>query len=811
MTRIKTPMTTPPRTAPPRLIGAVLIALTLTAAGLLSAACRAGGQAATATLQGSVTAMQEMAPGRFPKLAGAKVTLEPGKQSTVTVEGGKFAFAKLPAGAYRLTVEADGFVTYHSTEPVLAPAGATVDAPVFIFPEPAGAPQAQLSVQSEDATVPYGVILPVSISGTKEAAPDGIRWQVVGPDGRVLADPYLGAGHELQLKVSSMPGSTPFDFEFVPPKPGRYVLRLLLTNKLGPRATGEAVAEAAVVAANTAPEAVPSVIAGPNPPSKQSAGGLRASSGLTVVDAGRTVYLRGWAVDVNMPSPEVYNPGGVDPDLYGKNHDQYQRQFKFLWRLEYSADGRTGWTDVSARLTYGSAADVPVPSQYPRFTADRAGYYRATLRVSDQDPAGALTGSPVSLTVLAEADGRVDPGACASCHGDRVASWKAGPHGQTTGAAGCQDCHGPARAHLSVDAGDAAAKRATISVSLASGTCGQCHKQYAEWEKARHSDGYSYGYSEVAEPLLLNCVKCHNPKGFAQAITMAKEQGKGFEESEFKVAPPGAPANAPAVLPDFSKLPPKDDAGVSCATCHDPHPTADKDGKVAPFALRAGATGATCDTCHREKWQNAVLEAKAGQYGNGYDWRPADKIKNPHDTADKCVLCHMATGVTGTDAVGVRLVGGHTLRMRDAGPDGLLGGYGPRADDPSKERGPSDKDDVLNLAACQSCHKGLDTFDREGVQKKVHDKWATLGDLLKERNGGVLPEAKPGDKCATCHRGGTLPFKDDPDLVLERAYTNYKLIKNDRSWGVHNPSYVLQLLDDSIKHVKEDYRPSGGQ
>ena len=26
---------------------------------------------------------------------------------------------------------------------------------------------------------------------------------------------------------------------------------------------------------------------------------------------------------------------------------------------------------------------------------------------------------------------------------------------------------------------------------------------------------------------------------------------------------------------------------------------------------------------------------------------------------------------------------------------------------------------------------------------------------------------KPGDKCATCHRGGTLPFDNDPDLVLE--------------------------------------------
>lgn len=801
----------PSRTTLLRSSRSILIALTLAAIGLLSAACRAGGPTATATIQGSVTAMQEMAPGRFPKLAGAKVTLEPGKQSTVTVEGGKFAFEKVPAGAYRLRVEADGYVTYLSAEPVLAPAGATVDAPVFIFPQPAAAPTAQLTVESEATAVPYGVSLPVSISGSKDAAPDGIRWQVVGPDGRVLLDPYRADGRELQLKVSSMPGSTPFDFEFTPPKPGRYVLRLLLTNKLALEAAGAATAEATVVAANTPPEAVPSVIAGPNPPAKQPLGGLRASSGLTVVDAGSPVYLRGWAVDVNMPSPEVYNPSGVAPDTYGKNHDQYQRQFDFLWRLEYSADGKTGWTDVTSRLTYDSAAANPVPSEYPHFTADRAGYYRATLRVSDQDPAGALTGTPASITVLAETDGRVDTGACASCHSDRVASWKVGPHGQTAGAAGCQDCHGPARVHLSVDAGDTVAKQATMSVSLASGTCGQCHKEYAEWEKARHSDGFSYGYAEIAEPLLLNCIKCHNPQGFADAVAMGKEQGKGFEQIEFKMAPPGAPADAPAVMPDLTKLPPKDDAGVTCATCHDPHPTAGDDGKIAPFALRTGSTGGTCNTCHREKWQMAVLEAKAAEYGNGYDWRPVGDLKNPHDTPDKCVLCHMATDVTATDAAGVRLVGGHTLRMRDAGPDGVLGGYGPRADDPAKDRDPSDKDDILNLAACQTCHKGLDTFDRDGIQKKVYEKWVTLGNLLKERNGGVLPGVKPGDKCATCHRGGTVPFKDDPDLVLERAYTDYKLVMNDRSWGVHNPKYVLQLLDDSIKHVKEDYRPAGGK
>jgi hypothetical protein len=107
------------------------------------------------------------------------------------------------------------------------------------------------------------------------------------------------------------------------------------------------------------------------------------------------------------------------------------------------------------------------------------------------------------------------------------------------------------------------------------------------------------------------------------------------------------------------------------------------------------------------------------------------------------------------------------------------------------------------------CHDGLDTFDRNGVQSGVHARWIELGDLLKAANNGVLPGSRPGDKCATCHRGGTLPFGDDPKLVLENAYTNYKLIKNDRSWGIHNPAYVKKLLTDSIASVRSYLRAHG--
>ena len=152
----------------------------------------------------------------------------------------------------------------------------------------------------------------------------------------------------------------------------------------------------------------------------------------------------------------------------------------------------------------------------------------------------------------------------------------------------------------------------------------------------------------------------------------------------------------------------------------------------------------------------------------------------------------------------MRAVGGHTLRMRDAGPDGRLGGFGPSPEDPQTDRAADTTDDVLHLAPCLGCHRDIDSFDRNGAQRAIHASWMALGERLIAANRGPLPGFRPGDKCATCHRGGTVPFNDDPGLALENAYTNYKLVKNDRSWGIHNPQYVSKLLADSITAV-EDY------
>ena len=105
---------------------------------------------------------------------------------------------------------------------------------------------------------------------------------------------------------------------------------------------------------------------------------------------------------------------------------------------------------------------------------------------------------------------------------------------------------------------------------------------------------------------------------------------------------------------------------------------------------------------------------------------------------------------------------------------------------------------------CQDCHGPISTFDINGVQTEVQDLLRELESLLTGNNHGYLPANEPGN-CARCHKGGTVPFRNDIENILENAYTNYKLIANDRSRGVHNPGYIKKLLQDSIDSINAHY------
>ena len=751
-------------------------------------------------LQGKLSESKGSIPMILPAIADAEVSLTPGNRKTTTEGDGFFAIPDMDPGVYTVTIAATGFETA-IIEGVAVGAGNVTTLPdEALFPKIQGPPTAHLKVgtlapfQEPPESHPYLTTVYMDASESQNISRYGIRFEIRDEQGSLLIDPYSAENTPLQLERSPNPGASPALFLFEPPRPGSYIVKIILTND---QARGmDDSAQATVRAVNSAPEAVPMIMAGPQPPQKTPTNKVRASSSLNVVRKGTEVYLMGRGLDKNHASPERYNPGGVTPDVYGKNHDHLQRQFSFAWEL-FHVDEDTGTRTPLHHLLLNGQQTPTTEGQILHFQADRAGRYEAMLEVADNDPFGSLTSEPASVSMLVVDDKQTQDGsACAQCHAEQVAGYNRTAH--RSAQVGCENCHGPAATHLAVaDGADGyeEKKRATQNANYGAGVCGQCHDEYPEWEKSRHADSTPYGYYEIARPLMVQCSKCHYAKFFKATLAAANEAGISFHDLEYKKRIAGIGP----LMPDMSKLPAKDETAISCAACHSPHDTI-KDKSVG---LRTGNPGALCQSCHEEKWQNAILEATADEIGNGYEY-PGENydLVNPHNTGPKCTLCHLGDQTETVDAHGVRAVGGHTLRMRDTGPNRTLGGFGPRPDDLERNKNPNETDDVLHLAPCIMCHGGLDSFDRNGVQSEVHTSWIELGDLLKAANNGLLPSARPGDKCATCHRGGTLPFDDDQKLVLENAYTNYKLIKNDRSWGIHNPAYVKKLLTDSITSIK---------
>ena len=746
-------------------------------------------------LHGRITKSTGWAPLALPGIVGASVTLDPGGYAATTDANGRFTIRDVEPGVYAVLIEAEGAETA-LIERIAIGTGYVTSLPEYaLFPEPEGPPVARLRLTGpmpflpSPEVHPYRSAVHVDAGESENLSRNGIRFEIRDADGLLLTDPWSD-GEVLRPTPSSVPGVSPAVFSFKLPRPGTFMIKMIVTNEQFPAA--EDVAEVTVQSVNVAPEAVAKVIAGPDLPQKTPAARVRASSGLRVVRAGDEVYLAGQGVDVNHASPERYNPDGFAPDLYGKNHNHRQTQFGFTWELRHTDTSGGRATDVDHLLRSDDTA-APMDGQVVHFTAATPGLYEAVLQVSDNDPYESLTSEPASVAILVvDDDAHQDGTACESCHAERVKNYRRTAHNEL--GVGCDSCHGPAAEHLEADS-DAQLKRVTQSVSREAGVCGQCHTEYPEWEKSRHSDGLPFGHLEVAAPLRVQCGKCHFARTFETAVEAASTAGLEFHDIDYK----SRIAGIGPLMPDHTMAPESGEAGVTCVACHAPHDAVR--GKSA--GLRTESAGALCQTCHEEKWQNTILEATAGEVGNGFEYPGEDyDVFNPHRTDGKCVACHLGDANRTLDVRHVRAVGGHTLRMRDAGGNAVLGGFGPRPNDAS-DKNPDETDDVLHLEACRDCHGDVESFDVNGRQSEIHARWQELGRLLEAANAGVLPGVRPGDKCATCHRGGTQPFDDDPGLVLENAYTNYKLVMNDRSWGVHNPGYVSKLLGDSIAAVEQ--------
>lgn len=116
----------------------------------------------------------------------------------------------------------------------------------------------------------------------------------------------------------------------------------------------------------------------------------------------------------------------------------------------------------------------------------------------------------------------------------------------------------------------------------------------------------------------------------------------------------------------------------------------------------------------------------------------------------------------------------------------------------------------IGINACKGCHAKIEAFNATvaadysgdgtagGIRDEVKDLMGKVQDAIANKTGAVRIEYKKGSVVLFDKTGK--PIEKFDDNVYAAAY-NYLVIKQDGTYGVHNPWYSVQLLQSSYKAV----------
>ena len=196
---------------------------------------------------------------------------------------------------------------------------------------------------------------------------------------------------------------------------------------------------------------------------------------------------------------------------------------------------------------------------------------------------------------------------CLTCHEDRGAALKQGPHShgfkagnpmaphgcqachaETKASLGCEGCHGPGKEHADAEGDKTKIRRfSSLSPQDASAVCASCHfrTKHALWAGSQHDQR-------------IGCTSCHS-------IHAAKgdKQMKAASETELCATCHRTVVNKQL---RFNHMPVREDK-LSCSSCHNVH------GSANVKLLKAGGTiNESCVSCHAEKrgpflWEHAPV------------------------------------------------------------------------------------------------------------------------------------------------------------------------------------------------------------
>ena len=302
------------------------------------------------------------------------------------------------------------------------------------------------------------------------------------------------------------------------------------------------------------------------------------------------------------------------------------------------------------------------------------------------------------------------------------------------------------------------------------------------------------------------------------------------------------------------------DAQVTCLDCHNDATLADNQFEMARSQHGLGSVGVgyaggrgSCGPCHSHEQfvEFATTGDNAGNYLTPTPWK-CSTCHGLHGTFDEefsadtdyalrltdpvtamfddltsmdidassnlCIQCHQSRrGIdgywNGTDAQAV-ITSSHTGPHHGPQANLLLGNNGSVAGTPfsfhvdagcvgchMKETTGEDELDVAGghtfwpaVEACVTCHPSATDFDIGGVQEDIETKLHDLGLLLLGEGILAWEYDDSGDSSLHLHTGTY-------DAAVFQAFWNWVYVEEDRSFGVHNPTYAEDLLDAAIASV----------
>ncbi len=289
-------------------------------------------------------------------------------------------------------------------------------------------------------------------------------------------------------------------------------------------------------------------------------------------------------------------------------------------------------------------------------------------------------------------------------------------------------------------------------------TCVECHNDdtqivaiAGQWGNSTHAIGGNFERNGSS------CSRCHTSEGFVAYL----DTGEGGE--------------------------PENPSAIGCFSCHEPHTNYTFDLRASdPVELTLGGTfdqgdGNLCANCHQgrapspeipESGTITITSTRFGVHhgpqanivmGSGAYVFTGASYGSSHgpSVSNGCPTCHMAPPY-GAQA------GGHTMNL-------VYLYHG----------GDTDLVDGCNTS---ECHNGnVDDFEHGDVQADIEALLLTLSDILIN-DVGIMNDSEQS-------------VAGDWSVAAAGAFLNYKMILEDRSLGIHNPTYVEDVLDASIAAV----------